>query len=257
MNYKSKKLIVFDLDGTLTESKSPLTPDVEALLLKLLEQKPVAIIGGGRWGQFQKQFLDHFNCAPGLLHRLFMFPTTASSFYRYQDGWQLVYAHDLSPETKQRVFDAFKKVLPAIGYTPPETVYGEVIEDRGSQISFSAVGQDIVEALGTEKGVAAKTAWAKLPWRAKITDAMQKELPDLEVKMGGISTIDIVQKGINKGYGLRQIEKYVGVPIRDMLFVGDAIYPGGNDYAVTETGVDYVQIAGPSETKAVIQKILS
>ncbi len=257
MNLKNKKLIVFDLDGTLTESKSPLTPDVEALLLKLLAQKPVAIIGGGRWQQFQKQFLEHFNCAPALLRRLFMFPTTASSFYRYQDGWQQVYAHTLPTETKQKIFAAFDKILKQIGYKPPEKVYGKVIEDRGSQISFSAVGQDIVDVLGVRAGVAAKAAWAQLPWRKQITDAMQAELPELEVKMGGISTIDIVQKGINKAYGLRQIERHVQIPIADMLFVGDAIYPGGNDYAIVETGVRYVHVAGPAETKEVIQKILT
>src|SRR6185369_14385062 len=109
-----------------------------------------------------------------------------------------------------------------IGYEPPAKVYGEVIEDRGSQVSFSAVGQDIVDVIGTEAGVAAKAAWAKLPWRKKITDAMQAELPELEVKMGGISTIDIVQKGINKAYGLRQIEEHLKIPIADMLFIGDA-----------------------------------
>ncbi len=258
MDLKNKKLIVFDLDGTLTESKSPLTPDVEALLLKLLEQKPVAIIGGGRWQQFQNQFLSHFNCPPQLLHNLFLFPTTGTAFYRYvpEKGWENVYAVLLSDDQKKRILDALAQTLKDINFEQPENVYGEQIQDRGSQITFSALGQDVVDVLGTEKGVALKKAWTALPWRSKIAEELQKRIPDLEVHKGGISTVDITQKGIDKGYGMRQIEKYVGMPIADMLFIGDAIYPGGNDYAIVETGVEYVQVAGPEETKKVIEGIL-
>lgn len=258
MDYKNKQLIVFDLDGTLTESKSPLASDMEALLIKLLEQKQVAIIGGGRWQQFQDQFLAHFNCPPDLFVRLYLFPTTGTSFYKYEvnKGWQNIYSILLSDEQKKRIIDSLNATLKEINFPQPEKIYGEQLQDRGSQITFSALGQDVVDVLGTEKGVALKKAWGALPWRSKIAEELQKKIPDLEVHKGGISTIDITQKGIDKGYGIKQINEHVGIPVADMLFIGDAIYPGGNDYAVTETGVDYVQVNGPQETKKVIESLL-
>jgi hypothetical protein len=74
--------------------------------------------------------------------------------------------------------------------------------------------------------------------------------------VGGITTIDVTHKGIDKAYGIRQMEKYLKVKIKDMLFVGDAIYPHGNDYAAVKTGIDYIKVEGPSQTKKVIKEIL-
>jgi phosphomannomutase len=266
MDFKNKKLIVFDLDGTLTESKAPLTSDVSELLVKLLEKKPVAVISGGRYQQFQEQFLKHLSCPPELLSRLYLFPTTATAFYRYnadpaspareQGGWQKVYEHLLPAETRKKVIDAFEEVFKELGYQHPEKTYGPVLQDRGTQITFTAVGQDIVDMIGAEKGVAAKLAFKETGWREKIAAAMQKRFPDLEAKVGGYSSVDVVQKGIDKGYGVMQIEKHIGVSIKDMLFIGDQIVPGGNDYAVVKTGVDYIQVPGPKQAKEAIEQLL-
>ena len=253
--YKNKKLIVFDLDGTLTESKSPMDPEMNSVLSALLGKTKVAVIGGGHFPQFEKQFVSRLNCSPELLGNLFLFPTTASSFYRYSKGWELVYSHLLSSDQKRVIFSAFEEALTELEYTPPKQIYGEVLEDRGSQISFSPLGQKIVDVLG-EKGIALKMEWGATSWRPRIAEAVSKRLPEFNVKMGGISTIDVTVKGIDKGYGLRQIEKHLRIPITDMFFIGDAIFPGGNDYAVVPTGVHHLKIDGPHHTKKIIQDIL-
>jgi phosphomannomutase len=255
MNYADKQLIVFDLDGTLTESKSPLTQDVGELFAELLSRKKVAIIGGGRWEQFQEQFLKEFKCSPELLGNLYLFPTTATTFYKYENGWQNVYSLSLTPKESEKIIAAIGEAIKDVGYVHQGEVYGKIIEDRGTQIAYSALGQDIVKVLG-KRGIELKTAWGKLPWREKIAKALEKKLPDFEVHRGGLTTIDITRKGINKGYGLRQIEEYLRIPIKNMLFIGDAIFPGGNDYAVVETGVDYIKVDGPHQTKEIINLIL-
>jgi hydroxymethylpyrimidine pyrophosphatase-like HAD family hydrolase len=140
-------------------------------------------------------------------------------------------------------------------YVPPEKIYGEVLEDRGSQISFSPLGQKVVDVLGQE-GIKLKEEWGKTPWRPRIAEAVAKRLPEFNVKMGGLSTIDVTKQGIDKAYGLRQIEEHLKIPIANMLFIGDAIFPGGNDYAATTTGVEYVKVSGPEETKKVIEEIV-
>ena len=151
-----------------------------------------------------------------------------------------------------------QEVLNAIRYRPPKKVYGRVIEDRGTQITFSALGQDVVKILGKKHGVLLKDQWAKEHGRIKMKIArlLQKRLPEFEVRAAGYTSIDVTHKGIDKAYGLRQITKYTGVKIRGMLFIGDAIFPGGNDYAIVRTGVDYIPVKGPEDTKRIIRAIL-
>jgi len=153
---------------------------------------------------------------------------------------------------------AFDKVFKEINYQKPQKTYGTIIENRGTQVTWSALGQDVVKVLG-DKGVELKTKWKEenTPLKLKIASALEKYLPDLAVHSAGYTSIDITKKGIDKAYGLSQMEKFLKVEIKDMLFVGDAIFPGGNDYAVTKTPIDYCQIEGPEETKKIIRQILS
>jgi hypothetical protein len=245
-----KSLIVFDLDGTLTESKAPLKLDMARALATLLAQKQVAIIGGGSYEQFKNQFVRHFRCSPVLFKNLFLFPTTSTSFYRYQrSGWKQVYRKVLKPAEKKKIMRAFADAFVATGYVPPKKFWGTVIEDRGSQITFSALGQ--------KASVKAKAMWnKKSDVRPALMKIMQKELSTFEVRSGGLTSIDVTQKGIDKAYGVRQIEKMLKISIKDMVFIGDALYPGGNDAAAKKTGVQTISVKDPKDTIKIIKKIL-
>ena len=141
--HKNAKLIVFDLDGTLTESKSDMDSEMSELIEKLLAQKQVAVIGGGKYEMFQRQLLSKLHTPDELLKNLFLFPTTASAFYRYENGqWQQIYARLLSPEEKKVILDGFEKTFKELNYSHPKQIYGELIEDRGTEIVFSALGQE-------------------------------------------------------------------------------------------------------------------
>ncbi len=252
--HKNKKLIVFDLDGTLVESKSAVDGEMAQLIGRLLEEKIVAIIGGGKYEVFKEIFLNKLKLPDKLLKKLFIFPTSASSFYRYKSKWQKVYSRELSKETRARIKKAFEETFREINYKHPEKTYGNVIEDRGSQVTFSVFGQDLVKVLG-KKGVEMKKEWRdkNTKLKLKLAKMLQKKLPDLEVRAAGYTSIDITQKGIDKAYGLRQIKKHLGIPFSEMLFVGDALFKGGNDYAALKTGVDCVAVKGPEEAKKIIK----
>jgi HAD superfamily hydrolase (TIGR01484 family) len=142
---KSKKLIVFDLDGTLAPTKSAMEKDMSKLLEKLLKRKKVAVIGGGKYEIFQMQLLDELKISKSLLKNLFLFPTTATAFYRFQNGWKAVYALTLSKPQAQKIKNAFERVFKETGHKHPKKIYGELIENRGSQVSFSFLGQDVVK----------------------------------------------------------------------------------------------------------------
>ncbi|MDR3643395.1 MAG: HAD-IIB family hydrolase [Candidatus Doudnabacteria bacterium] len=256
---KNKSLIVFDLDGTLAPSKTPMDGEMCGLMEKLLEAKKVAVIGGGKYDLFKEQLLAPLKISKDLFKRLYLFPTTSTSFYKYEKSWKNIYAHQLSQAERAKIKKTFAKVLKEINYQAPPKTYGRVIEDRGTQVTFSALGQDVVKILGRDKGVAMKDKWRdeNTPVKLKIAKLMSKYLPDLEIRAAGHTSVDVTKKGIDKAYGLKQIEKYLGVKIKDMLFIGDAIFPGGNDYAITKTKVDYMPVKGPEETKKIIKAILN
>ncbi len=237
-NIKPKQLIVFDLDGTLAPTKAAMDKEMSKLIEQLLKAKKVAVVGGGKYQLFQEQFLNELKVPKALLKNLFLFPTTATSFYTHQNGWKKVYALELSKPEKKKILEAFKRVFKEIGYKHPKKTYGKIIEDRGTQITFSAIGQDVVEMLGRKKGVALKEKWKKenTPLKLKIARLLAKYLPGLEVHSAGFTSIDITKKGIDKAYGLWQIQKY---------------------YAVVKTGVDYVPVLGPQQTKKVISAVLA
>jgi HAD superfamily hydrolase (TIGR01484 family) len=245
-----KSLIVFDLDGTLTESKAPLKQDMARALAALLARKKVAVIGGGSYEQFKSQFIGRLACPPALFKNLFLFPTTSTSFYRYgRGGWREVYRKVLNTAEKKAILGAFDGAFAAVGYVSPKKIWGKTIEDRGSQITFSALGQ---KAPGR-----AKVAWnVKSDIRPQLMRIMEKSLSGFEVRRGGLTSIDVTMKGIDKAYGVRQIEKILRIPIKDMIFVGDALYKGGNDAAAKKTGVQTMAVKGPADTIAIIKKIL-
>jgi HAD superfamily hydrolase (TIGR01484 family) len=138
-----------------------------------------------------------------------------------------------------------------LGYSHPQKIYGELIEDRGTQITFSALGQQAPLRL--------KEKWKEehTPDKLKIAQTLQKHLPDLEVRAAGYTSIDVTRKGIDKEYGIRQIKKHLGISFDEMLFVGDALFPGGNDYAVFRTGVPCLEVKGPEDTKKIIRSLLN
>jgi len=254
---KPKDLIVFDLDGTLIRTKSPMKEDMSKLLLQLLSVNKVAVIGGGKYEVFKELFLNQIKREGRLLKNLYLFPTTSTAFYRYNNGWKKIYALHLSKAEAASIKKAFNDVFKEIGYKHPKKTYGTLIENRGTQVSFSIYGQDLVKALG-DKGVRMKEEWLKKneSLKMKITKLVGMRLPNLEVRAAGFTTIDVTKKGIDKGYGIKQIQKHLKIPVRKMLFVGDAIYPGGNDYGIVRTGVDYISVNNPEETKKIIRSLI-
>lgn len=244
-----KQLIAFDLDGTLAESKQPLQEPMGEALADLLGVAHVAVISGGDWPQFQKQVASRLP-ARADLSKLWLMPTTGTKLYVHRDGaWQTVYAELFDDATKAKILKAFDESLEATGFVSEKT-WGERIEDRGSQITFSALGQ--------EAPVAEKEHWdPKFEKRKVIQADLKQRLPGLSINMGGATSIDITQEGVDKAYGLKKLRDESGIPLDAMMFIGDAIFPGGNDYPAKELGLDTVRVRDPEETISVITAIVA
>lgn len=238
-----KQLFVFDLDGTLAKSKTPMEPAMVELFTKLLKKRKIAVIGGGWLPVFEWQLLEPLKDHTSLFSNLFLFPTSGATFLRYEEGaWKQVYAHQLSQEQRMQIKEAFEKAFIDIGYQQPETLYGDVIEDRGTQVTFSALGQKApIELKHAYTG-------SSQDRRREIVEALKTYVSDVEIKIPGTTSIDVTMKGIDKGYGIEQMVEYLGIPVEQMIFSGDALYEGGNDEAVKRTGIETVSVADPEDT---------
>ncbi|GAB3917434.1 HAD-IIB family hydrolase [Mucilaginibacter boryungensis] len=243
-----KKLIIFDLDGTLAESKSAIDKEMAEILSNLLKVARVSIISGGDWPQFEKQVLSYLPAGKSL-KRLAILPTCGTKFYQYKKGWKQLYAENFTDEEKTRIITNLNQAVVASGFKAKKT-WGEQIEDRGSQITFSALGQ--------QAPLEEKKKWdPNFTKRKKIKLRLDKSLKEFSVQMGGATSIDVTKPGIDKAYGIRKLKKVLDIKISEMIFIGDALFDGGNDHPARTTGVDCIQVKGPEETKRVIEAIVA
>ena len=247
----SPALVAFDLDDTLAPSKGPIDPRIAALLRSLLEKVEVAVISGGNEAQFRSQIIARLGALdPVAADRLHLLPTCGTRYLRF-DGTDFspVYAHDLSAEQKSAALAALREEAERLGLWEAEP-WGEILEDRGSQITFSALGQKAPHE--------AKRDWdpsgAK---RAALRDAVAVRLPGLEVRSGGSTSIDVTLAGIDKAFGMRQLAARTSIPLTSMLFYGDRLDEGGNDYPVLAIGVPSVAVHGWEDTADRLDELLT
>jgi phosphomannomutase len=247
------KIILFDLDDTLAPSKTRLPDPMVALMTELLRRIDVCIISGGRFEQFEAQVLEPLTGSPDL-GRLHIMPTCGTQYFRWsaeateQGGWVQQYAENLSEDEKQRAMTVVEAGARELGLWEEET-WGPILEDRGSQITFSALGQ--------AAPVVAKAGWdPDGSKKASLQRYAAARLPDLEVRSGGSTSVDITRQGIDKAYGVGKLIEALGLELADLVFVGDRLDEGGNDYPVKAMGVECVAVDGWPDTAAYLTRLL-
>jgi len=251
-----KKLIAFDLDGTLAPSKSHFNERMVNMFDRLLEKYEVCVISGGKYELFQRQFLTQITTDPDLLKKLHLMPTSGTRYYRFESGkWVEKYAENFTDAQKQQIIKALEEGLEESGYKAEKT-YGDTIEDRDSQITLSILGQEIVAELG-EEGVRIKEEWdPDASKKHRIRDIVAPKIPDFEVRAAGATSIDITKPGIDKAYGMQKLMDETGYNKEDILFMGDRIEPGGNDYAVEEFGIECIKVRSWHDTSYAVEGIV-
>lgn len=248
----TKKVIAFDLDDTLAVTKSPISDRMGELLVDILEHYDVCIISGGKFEQFKKQVVDRLEAPVHKLSRMHLMPTCGTRYYRYDElggDWKLQYAEDLTKDQKDKIIQVVEQSAREVGLWS-ENPYGDIIEDRGSQVTYSALGQ---QAPAEEK-----YAWAEKNAEAKqaLRNTIAERLPDLEVRLGGTTSVDITRVGIDKAYGMRKLIEALDISKDEILFCGDKLEEGGNDYPVKAMGIDSIAVDGWEDTAHVLEGVL-
>ena len=244
-------LIIFDLDGTLAESKQPLAPEMALLLEKLISRTKVAVISGGALPQFLEQVVARL-AHDAHLENLYLLPTSGGALYAYQDDeWKKIYEERLTQSEVRKIEEAMEYAARQTGLVDLSApAFGPRIESRGSEVTFSALGQhapiDLKKAWDPDKSK-----------RRALQHALALRLPEFSVGMGGATSVDVTAKGIDKAYGIRKLCAYTRVPERDALYVGDELVAGGNDEAAFLTDVATKPVADPAETRNLITLLLA
>lgn len=245
-----KKVIAFDLDGTLAPSKSALPDEMAIQLRELLSHKQVCVISGGKFEQFELQLMGNLQADDELLENLHIMPTCGTRYYRYNaetGHWNQLYAEDIPEKDKKKIIAALDEGITKLGLKSEE-IWGDLIEDRGSQITLSALGQ--------EAPVEAKEEWdPDGSKKKKIRDYVAELIPEYEVRAGGTTSIDVTKLGVDKAYGMHKLMDALDVAEEDILFVGDRLTEGGNDYPVKAMGVDCIEVKSWQDTRIIVETV--
>jgi phosphomannomutase len=249
-----KKLIAFDMDDTLTESKANIGYEMVAALYDLHKKYQIAIISGCNFSQFENQLLSN------LLHwrpnfdksKLYLMPASGTQLYYfdYDDySWIKRYSYNLLLREKVQIYNAF---FEAVEENKLEIFYnhGEIVDDRESQLTFSMCGQKAPLEI---KKIYDPTQTKRLLVASYMDNILNHEYT---ITVGGASSIDVSKKGLDKAFGMTEILKFLSLQKEEAIFIADAIFEGGNDYPVKQLGVDSILVKNPEETLKFIETIL-
>lgn len=254
LSIAKSSLIGFDLDNTLACSKKPMLAPMAETFSKIVDLIPVAIITGGRLYLVKSQILDMVTEGTNL-ENLHIMPTNGTSYYRIDNKQSLkcVYEHKIEPNQAEHVISVMRECAESMGLwktSGDSMLWGEQIENRGSQITFSALGQ--------LAPVEYKKAWdpeGKL--KAQLVKRISQSLPNFAVRQGGDTSVDVYRRGDDKAQALLTLAKYCDLSIEKITFIGDHMEPGGNDYPTAFTGALAVRVKNPEDTLTLCTKVLN
>ena len=250
-----KKVLAFDIDQTLNIAKTPIDDEIADLLVKCLDHFEICPISGQKFDQFLIQIVDRLpHPTPEQLSHLHLFVAQGTQYYRYniaKNDWELVYNYPLTDEQVQKISETIERAAKELGYWEEGKLKqgDEIIENRLSQVTFSALGQKA----GTEE----KYQWdPDCKKREAIVAKCKSYAPEFDYEIGGTTSINAITPGMNKKFGMTHLLEELKVSKEDVLYFGDMTKPGGNDYPVVKMGIDTITVRSHEDTAYALKGIL-
>lgn len=266
-----KKVLSFDIDQTLNIAKTPIPPEIAKLLKLCLNYFEICPISGQKFEQFLIQIVEPL-IAAGVTDRelghLHLFAAQGTQYYVYSpeatsedalagekaaspESWHQVYNYPLKPEDVVKITTTLENAARELGYWEADKLADgdEIIENRLSQVTFSALGQ----TASTE----VKYAWdPDMKKREAIVAKCREALPDFLYEIGGTTSINVAAPGMNKEFGMNHLLEELKVDKSDVLYFGDMTQPGGNDYPIVQMGIDTITVRSHEDTAYALRGIL-
>lgn len=207
---KSYKHLFFDLDQTVAPSRQPILPEMYKLLDSLSQD--IIIVSGQEVSKigWQSNNLPSYTLGQNGNH---------ATNVENQELWNVLLDEKYKKEILAHI-DALVKILDHdlnYEWTP--------IEDRGSQITFSPIGN----TAPVEKKKVYDPDRAK---RKRLLDSVPFVSDDLVVKISGSTSVDYIHKDRHKGTNIQKLIDLMSWNEKDAIYFGDSLFPGGNDEAV-------------------------
>ena len=247
------KVYIFDVDGTLTPSRLPMTKKFQKFFGKWLKKNKFYLVTGSNIEKLQEQMCFYDIEAEGI------FTCCGNQFWRPDPSIvnisaELIYENKFELSTKLK--NTLEVILMSNQY--PHR-YGNHIEDRGSMVNFSIVGRNCTQEQredffewDEEKGE-----------RKKISTFLKHKFPELDAVIGGQISIDIYPKGNDKSQILEHVDYDFSIPFGEpveYIFIGDRTMEGGNDYPLAKLmektpNCSYYQTEGWEHTQKILEKL--
>lgn len=221
------KMIVFDMDWTLTPSRWEMEPSMITLFKELLKKYKVWVISWWDFIQFQIQILNFIWDDEELLKNLYICPTCSTKMYIYKDkNWEKLYSYDFTDDEKNHIKEIFEKAINDLNLKP-EKIYWELVEDRWTQVTYAVLWQQAPREL--------KSAYdPDFEKRKKIRDYIIDDLTWFDILIWWSTSIDVTRKWVDKAYGVQKLIETTWIEKNQIIFVWDAVFSGWNDFPPLE-----------------------
>lgn len=244
------KLIVFDMDGTLTPSRQEMDSEMVEIFKELLSKYKVWVISWWDYNQFEKQVIPFLWDDEVLLWNLYLCPTCSTKMYTYNDwSWNKMYSLDFSDDEKKYIISVLNKAIDDLSLKPEKT-WWELVEDRWTQITYRALWQKAP----LEEKLKYDPDFEK---RKRIRNYIIKDLQDYNILIWWTTSIDITRAWVDKAYWVKKLSENVGIDLDDIIFVWDAVFPWWNDYPpFDKLGITTKKVFSVDDTKRFIKNFL-
>lgn len=226
MDYSKIRLLAFDLDGTLTQHKSPLSTQARRTLDRLGERYRLVMVGAGmcrrifeQMGHYPIDIIGNYGMQRAVCDR---------------DSGELVIVADESlPCHRPSVEERVTALREQFGYT----------RFTGDNVEYHSSGCVTFPLLGTGANIGDKLAFdPDRSKRRRIYPQVKQAFPEYTVFVGGSSSFDMAPAPYNKYYALDRYCKQLGLVHDQVAYVGDDYGPGGNDESVYCSDFPFVEI---------------
>lgn len=237
------KIYIFDVDGTLTPSRQPMTEEFLEFFNGWSKSNPFYLVTGSDLDKIKEQVPDF------ILERANSVFTCCGNEMWVDD--EQIYHKEFTPPNNLLTY-----LGEQIRMSETPVVSTNHRENRGSMLNFSVVGRDC-----TLDERQQYFEWDKESGeRERIAQSVRDGWNELDAVIGGQISIDIYPKGSDKSQVLDIIKQERLVETGEIIFIGDGIENGGNDYPLAELmdnieGCDWYHTKGWEHTKEILEEL--
>jgi len=241
---KEKKIIIADVDDTIVESCQQVTPEMAEQINRMIKKGfSFAFISGAKVSDLQQMLSSRINEEHHILG------TTGTNYTFVSDGCaQEMYNQSFTAEEKTEIMAAFEKVIDHFNLQSLTTKEDQ-LQDRDSQITLSILGRHAPQEFKKNYDSDNKKRIEQITYIKQFLDEN-----NYEIKYAGTTSIDVTRKGLDKEWGIREFAKEKNIDLKNIIFFGDKLQPGGNDYPASKV-VDCIVVKKYQDTLKELRKL--